>query len=164
MRRLMSWPKRQLRPRRQQCSRFPFPKAVQNKISSSELWPSGRGVGMMASMAAPHQIITKVGLRNHNWPRQLIQFIREHGPFPSYLFRFGKHPDNCCACGEAGTPFRYATKYRLALSYHLRCPADQRIEAWLKSITNHRLIRNKIIDLLNFITSQEDLLKSEQPE
>ncbi|GBM00323.1 hypothetical protein AVEN_32662-1 [Araneus ventricosus] len=32
----------------------PFPEAVQNKISSSEHWPSGRGVGMMALMAAPH--------------------------------------------------------------------------------------------------------------
>ncbi|GBN87798.1 hypothetical protein AVEN_262282-1 [Araneus ventricosus] len=79
-------------------------------------------------------------------------------------FRFGKHPDNCCACGETGTPFHYATKCRLTLSYRLKCPADQHTEAWLKSITNHRLLRNKIIDLLNFITSQEDLLKSEQPE
>ncbi|GBM38320.1 hypothetical protein AVEN_158349-1 [Araneus ventricosus] len=111
-----------------------------------------------------YEIIKKVGLRNHNWPRQLIQFITGHGPFPSYLFRFGKHPDNYCACGEPGTPFHYATKCRLTLSYHLKCPADQHIEAWLKSITNHRLLRNKIIDLLNFITNQEDLLKSEQPE
>ncbi|GBN88636.1 hypothetical protein AVEN_224931-1 [Araneus ventricosus] len=84
--------------------------------------------------------------------------------FPSYLFRFGIHPDNCCACGEPGTPFHYATKCRLTLSYHLKCPADQHKEAWLKSITNHRLLRNKIIDLLNFITSQEHLLKSEHPE
>ncbi|GBM00067.1 hypothetical protein AVEN_214134-1 [Araneus ventricosus] len=111
-----------------------------------------------------YEIIKKLGLRNHNWPRQLIQFITGHGPFPSYLFRFGKHPDNCCACREPDTPFDYATNCRLTLSYHLKCPADQHIEAWLKSITNHRLLRNKIIDLLIFITSQEDLLKSEQPE
>ncbi|GBO01114.1 hypothetical protein AVEN_160578-1 [Araneus ventricosus] len=50
------------------------------------------------------------------------------------------------------------------VSYHLRCPADQHIEAWMKSITNHRLLANEIIDILNFITSQEDLVKSEQPE
>ncbi|GBM91222.1 hypothetical protein AVEN_211513-1 [Araneus ventricosus] len=86
-----------------------------------------------------------------------------HGPFPSYLFRFGKHPDNCCACGEPGTPHQYATKCHLTLSYHVRCPADQYLEAWMKSITNHRLLTNKIIDLLNFIISQEDVLKSEQP-
>ncbi|GBN49074.1 hypothetical protein AVEN_38074-1 [Araneus ventricosus] len=111
-----------------------------------------------------YEIIKKVGLRNHNWPRQLIQFITGHVPFPSYLFRFRKHPDNCCAFREPGTTFHYATKCHLTFSYHLKCPADQHIEAWLKSITNHRLLRNKIIDLLNFITSQEDLLKSEQPE
>ncbi|GBL74646.1 hypothetical protein AVEN_206741-1 [Araneus ventricosus] len=111
-----------------------------------------------------YEIIRKVGLRNHNCPRQLIQFITGHGPFPSYLFRFGKQQDNCCACEEPGTPFHYATKCRLTLSYHLKCLADQHIEAWLKSITNHRLLRNKIIDLLNFITSQEYLLKFEQPE
>ncbi|GBN27134.1 hypothetical protein AVEN_120329-1 [Araneus ventricosus] len=106
-----------------------------------------------------YEIIKKVGLRNHNWRRQFIQFITRHGPFPSYLFRFGKHPNNCCACGEPGTPFHLATK----LSYHLRYPADQHIEAWMKSISNHRLLTNKIIDL-NFIISQEDLLKSEQPQ
>ncbi|GBO24672.1 hypothetical protein AVEN_216139-1 [Araneus ventricosus] len=44
-------------------------------------------------------------------------------------------------------------KCRLTLSYHLRCPEDQHMEAWTKSITNHCL--------LNFITSHEDLLKSE---
>ncbi|GBM74830.1 hypothetical protein AVEN_254954-1 [Araneus ventricosus] len=74
-----------------------------------------------------------------------------------------KHPDNCCACGEPGTP-HYATKCSLTLSYHLRCPADQRKGAWMKSLTNHRLLTNKIIDLLNFTTSKEDLLQSEQPE
>ncbi|GBO41697.1 hypothetical protein AVEN_199300-1 [Araneus ventricosus] len=76
----------------------------------------------------------------------------------------GKRPDNCCACGEPGTLFHYATKCRLTLSYHLWCPADQHIEAWMKLITNHCLLTNKIIDLLNFITIQEDLLKSEQAE
>ncbi|GBM18366.1 hypothetical protein AVEN_72717-1 [Araneus ventricosus] len=100
-----------------------------------------------------YEIIKKVGLRNHNWPRQLIQFITGHGPFPSYLFRFGKHPGNCCVCGEPGIPFHYTIKYRLTLSYHLRYRADQHIEAWMKSVTNHRLLTSKIIDLLNFITS-----------
>ncbi|GBM42309.1 hypothetical protein AVEN_235019-1 [Araneus ventricosus] len=87
-----------------------------------------------------YEIIKKVRLRNHNWPIQLIQFITGHGPFPTYLFRFGNHPENCCACGKPGTPFLYATKYHLTLSYHLRCPADQHIEAWLESITNHRTV------------------------
>ncbi|GBN48215.1 hypothetical protein AVEN_242799-1 [Araneus ventricosus] len=39
-----------------------------------------------------YEIIKKVGHRNHNWSRQLIQFITGHGPFPSYLFRFEKKP------------------------------------------------------------------------
>ncbi|GBN04530.1 hypothetical protein AVEN_256371-1 [Araneus ventricosus] len=118
----------------------------------------------MTLTAAPHMVIKKVGLRNHNWPRQLIQFITGHEPFPSYLFPFVKLQDKCSACGEPGTPLHYATQCRLTLSYHLRCPAVQHIEAWMKSITNHRLLTNKIINLLNFITSQKDLLKSEQPE
>ncbi|GBN55847.1 hypothetical protein AVEN_10885-1, partial [Araneus ventricosus] len=75
-----------------------------------------------------------------------------------------KKLDNCCACGEPDTTLHYAAKWRLTLSYHLRCPADQHIEAWMKSIINHRLLTNKIIDLLIFITCQEKLLKSEQPE
>ncbi|GBN21044.1 hypothetical protein AVEN_75948-1 [Araneus ventricosus] len=62
-----------------------------------------------------YEIIKKVGLRNHNWPRQLIQFITGRLPFPSYLFRFGKHPHNCCVCGEPGTHFHYTIKYRLTL-------------------------------------------------
>ncbi|GBN42932.1 hypothetical protein AVEN_228885-1 [Araneus ventricosus] len=38
-----------------------------------------------------HKVLHKVELKSHYWPRQLIQFITEHGPFPSYLKRFGKH-------------------------------------------------------------------------
>ncbi|GBM66415.1 hypothetical protein AVEN_13011-1 [Araneus ventricosus] len=60
-------------------------------------------------------------------------------------------------------PLHYATKCHLTLSYLLRCPAHQNIEALMKSLTNHHLLTNKIMDLLNFITNQ-DLLKSEQPE
>ncbi|GBM28070.1 hypothetical protein AVEN_35887-1 [Araneus ventricosus] len=63
-----------------------------------------------------YEVIKKVGLRNHYWARQLIQFIAGHGPLPSYLFIFGKHPHNCCTCGEACTPLHYATKCRLTLS------------------------------------------------
>ncbi|GBO42338.1 hypothetical protein AVEN_182306-1 [Araneus ventricosus] len=114
---------------------IPFPEAVQNEISSSEHWPNSRDIGMMNGRST-YEVIKKVGLRNHNWPRKLIQFITGHGPFPSYLFRFGKHTDNCCACGEFGTSLHYATKCRITLYYHLRCPADLYIEAWMKSITN----------------------------
>ncbi|GBO01509.1 hypothetical protein AVEN_181646-1 [Araneus ventricosus] len=52
-----------------------------------------------------YEVIKKVGLRNPHWPRQLIRFITGHGPFPSYLFRFGKHPYNCCACGVPGVTY-----------------------------------------------------------
>ncbi|GBM47499.1 hypothetical protein AVEN_79629-1 [Araneus ventricosus] len=111
-----------------------------------------------------YQDIKKVGLRNYYWPRQAHTVYHRTLALPILSFRLGKHPGNCCSCGEPGTPLHYATKCRLTLSYLLRCPADQHIEACMKSITNHRLEINKIIDLLNFITSQEDLLKSEQPE
>ncbi|GBN39268.1 hypothetical protein AVEN_257252-1 [Araneus ventricosus] len=106
----------------------------------------------------------KVGLQNHNWPRQFMKFIIGNGPFPFYLFRFGKHPEKCCACGEPGTPFHYATKFRLTFSYHLRCPADQHTDGWIKSITKLRLLTNKITDLLNLTIIQEDLFKSGLPE
>ncbi|GBM07535.1 hypothetical protein AVEN_100731-1 [Araneus ventricosus] len=52
-----------------------------------------------------YEVKKKVGLRNHYWPRQLIQFITGHGPHPSYLFLFGKHPDNCCAVENLGRLF-----------------------------------------------------------
>ncbi|GBM87251.1 hypothetical protein AVEN_31981-1 [Araneus ventricosus] len=111
-----------------------------------------------------YEVIKKVGLRNHYWPGQLVQFITGQGPFPSYLFRFGKQPDNCCACGESGHLFTMPPSAASRIFYHLRFPAYQDIEVWMKSITNHRLLTNRVIDLLNFISSQEDLLKSEQPE
>ncbi|GBL98086.1 hypothetical protein AVEN_84588-1 [Araneus ventricosus] len=59
-----------------------------------------------------YEVTKKVGIRNRYCPRQLIQFIIGHGHFLYYLFGFGKHPDNCCACGEAGTPLYYDTKWR----------------------------------------------------
>ncbi|CAL1296084.1 unnamed protein product [Larinioides sclopetarius] len=72
-----------------------------------------------------HQVIPKVEGKSHNWPRQLIQFVTGHGPFPAYLHRFGIHPDSYCACGEEGTPFHYATSCHITASYHFTCPQDR---------------------------------------
>ncbi|GBN07505.1 hypothetical protein AVEN_244882-1 [Araneus ventricosus] len=111
-----------------------------------------------------HKVITKVGLRSHNWPSELTQFITGHGPFPFYLYLFGKHPDDNCACGKVGTPIHYVTKCRLTLPLHLKFPAVQHREAWMISVTSRRQLINKIVQLLDYIIINEDQLKSDHPD
>ncbi|GBO26896.1 Retrovirus-related Pol polyprotein from type-1 retrotransposable element R1, partial [Araneus ventricosus] len=81
-----------------------------------------------------HKVIPKVSLKTYNWPRQVTHFVTEHGPFPYYLHRFGKHRDPFCACGEEGTPLHYAVHCPLTASYHFRDPGDQHLDAWRKSL------------------------------
>ncbi|GBM22055.1 Putative protein in type-1 retrotransposable element R1DM [Araneus ventricosus] len=119
------------------------------------LWDRGK------NGRSTHDVLPKVSNSLHNWPRQVTQFITGHGPFPAYLFRFGKHPDDLCACGQEGTPFHYATACPITESFHLKCPREEHKTAWHKSIVENVSISQKVVKLIDFMALNEHLVKSE---
>ncbi|GBN59877.1 hypothetical protein AVEN_143429-1 [Araneus ventricosus] len=78
-----------------------------------------------------YSIIPKISYKQLHWSRECIQFATGHGPFPSYLKRFGLHSTDYCGCGEIGNPLRYATRCPLTLSYHYKEPSPQCIHSLL---------------------------------
>ncbi|XP_071035183.1 uncharacterized protein [Parasteatoda tepidariorum] len=81
-----------------------------------------------------YEILPKVSFKNSKWPKELIMFITEHGPFRTYLKRFQLSRHKLCSCGEIGSPLHYATKCLLTESYHFKIPMEQNIIAWKKQI------------------------------
>ncbi|GBN30928.1 hypothetical protein AVEN_183436-1 [Araneus ventricosus] len=84
-----------------------------------------------------YSIIPKLSNKQLHWSRECIQFATGHGPFPSYLKRFGLHPTDYCGCGEIGNPLHYATRWPLILSYHHKEPSPQFIvHGWKSALRN----------------------------
>ncbi|GBN35109.1 hypothetical protein AVEN_161664-1 [Araneus ventricosus] len=54
-----------------------------------------------------YNILPKVSRTQASWSGESILFAMDHGPFPSYLYRFRLHYSNICACGEKGDPLHY---------------------------------------------------------
>ncbi|GBL94037.1 hypothetical protein AVEN_185013-1 [Araneus ventricosus] len=158
---MMSWPKRQSRPRRQQCSRYqpPLPRSsAKQDIKQRALAKWQRFWDDDINGRSTYEVTKKVRLRNHYWQRQLIQFITEHGSSHLIFSDLENTRTTAVPVENLARLFTIPSKYHLTLSYHLMCPADQHIEACMKSITIHRLLTNKIIDPLNFITSKKTYL------
>ncbi|GBM24507.1 hypothetical protein AVEN_254020-1 [Araneus ventricosus] len=103
-------------------------------------------------------IIPKISNKRLNWSREYIQFAAGHGPFPSYLKRFGLHSTDYPGCGKIGNPLHCATRCPLTLSYHHKEPSPQFIVHWWKSALSSR--RN-IDHLITFMATDEALIKSQ---
>ncbi|GBM05437.1 hypothetical protein AVEN_94739-1 [Araneus ventricosus] len=81
-----------------------------------------------------------VSLRPTNWIREDVIFFSQHGPFPAYLKRF--HLSDIC--GEIGTALYYATECIHTVSWHMRKPAPNFEQEWLKRVANNLVSRQKI--------------------
>ncbi|GBM40582.1 hypothetical protein AVEN_172209-1 [Araneus ventricosus] len=108
-----------------------------------------------------YSIIPKISNKELQWYRECIQFATIHGPFPSYLKRFDLHSTDYCVCGEIGNPLHNATRCPLALSYRHKGPRPQFIVYWWQSALSSKLSRRNIDNLITFLASNEDIIKSQ---
>ncbi|GBM31247.1 hypothetical protein AVEN_223445-1 [Araneus ventricosus] len=106
-----------------------------------------------------HKILPKVSLSPQGWPRELVQFVTEHGPFLSDLKRIERQSTDNCACGAVGNPLHYATECPLTESYHMTKPSLEHLTAWYKSVTANKGSIDKVVLLIRFITDNEHLSK-----
>ncbi|GBM86405.1 hypothetical protein AVEN_247444-1 [Araneus ventricosus] len=66
-----------------------------------------------------------------------------------------------CGCREIGNPLHYATRCPLTLSYHHKEPSPQFIVHWWKSALSRKLSGRNIDNLITFLATNEDLIKSQ---
>ncbi|GBM76206.1 hypothetical protein AVEN_55042-1 [Araneus ventricosus] len=107
-----------------------------------------------------YSIIPKISNKQLHWSRECTQFATGHGLFPSYLKRFCLHSTDYCGCGEIGNPLHYATRCPLTLSYHHKESSPQFIVNWWKSALSIKLSRQNTDNLITFLATNEDLIKS----
>ncbi|GBN02176.1 RNA-directed DNA polymerase from mobile element jockey [Araneus ventricosus] len=108
-------------------------------------------------------IMPSVSLRPTNWIREDVIFFSQHGPFPAYLKIFHLSDSYYCSCGGIGTALHYATECIYTVSWHMRKPAANFEQEWLKRVANNLVSRKKIRGIIKFIRENRDLFRPPQP-
>ncbi|GBM95257.1 hypothetical protein AVEN_199257-1 [Araneus ventricosus] len=108
-----------------------------------------------------YSIIPKISNKELHWSRECIQFATGHGPSLSYLKRFGLHSTDYCGYEGIENLLHYVTRCPLILSYHHKEPSPQFIVHWWKSVLSIKPSRRNIDNLITFLATNEDLIKSQ---
>ncbi|GBL80262.1 hypothetical protein AVEN_92197-1 [Araneus ventricosus] len=106
-----------------------------------------------------YNIMPSVRLCPTNWIREDAIFFSQHGPFPAYLKRFHLSDNDYCGCGGIGTTLHYATECIYSVSWHMRKPAPNFEQEWLKRVANNLVSRQKIRGIIKFINENRDLFR-----
>ncbi|GBM06663.1 hypothetical protein AVEN_190881-1 [Araneus ventricosus] len=106
-----------------------------------------------------YNIMPSVSLRPTNWIREDVIFFSQHGPFPAYLKRFHLSDSDYCNCGGIGTALHYAMECIYTVSWHMRKPAPNFEQEWLKRVANNLVSRQKIRGIIKFISENRDLFR-----
>ncbi|GBN44732.1 hypothetical protein AVEN_113120-1 [Araneus ventricosus] len=93
----------------------------------------------------------------NKWIRENVIFFSQHGPFPAYLKRFRLYDSDYCRSGGIGTALHYATECIYTMSWHMRKPAPNFEQEWLKRVANSLVSRHKIRMIVKFISENRDL-------
>ncbi|GBM97695.1 hypothetical protein AVEN_29986-1 [Araneus ventricosus] len=64
-----------------------------------------------------------------------------------------------CSCGGIGTALHYATECIYTVSWHIRKPAPNFEQEWLKRVANNLVSRQKIPGIIKFISENRDLFR-----
>ncbi|GBM62907.1 hypothetical protein AVEN_11363-1 [Araneus ventricosus] len=87
-----------------------------------------------------------------NWIREDVIFFSQHRPFPAYLKRFHLSYSGYCSCGGIGTALHYATECIYTVSWHMRKPAPNFEQEWLKRVANNLVSRQRIRGIMKFMS------------
>ncbi|GBL99501.1 hypothetical protein AVEN_68785-1 [Araneus ventricosus] len=106
-----------------------------------------------------YNIMPSVSLRPTNWIREDVTFFSQHGPFPAYLKRFHLSDSDFCSCGGIGTALHYATECICTVSWHMRKPAPNFEQEWLKRVANNLVSWHKIRGIVKFMSENRDIFR-----
>ncbi|GBM84266.1 hypothetical protein AVEN_102016-1 [Araneus ventricosus] len=67
--------------------------------------------------------VPQVNINRASFNSRTNQFITAHGPFVTYLHRFGLCSHDRCFCGAEGDPNRYATVCPVTKPFHFTKPS-----------------------------------------
>ncbi|GBO40466.1 hypothetical protein AVEN_7877-1 [Araneus ventricosus] len=76
-----------------------------------------------------------------------------------YLKRFHLSDSDFCSCGGIGTALHYATECIYTVSWHMRKPAPNFEQEWLKRVANNLVSRQKIRGIIKFVSENRDLFR-----
>ncbi|GBM13825.1 hypothetical protein AVEN_44095-1 [Araneus ventricosus] len=121
---------------------------------------TGRKIyNIMPSVTLRPTNIIKITSSLIKWIREDVIFFSQHGPFPAYLKRFQLSDSDFCSCGGIGTALMNATECIYTVSWHMRKPAPNFEQEWLKRVANNLISQHKIRGTIKFMNENRDLFR-----
>ncbi|GFV23543.1 RNase H domain-containing protein [Trichonephila clavipes] len=126
-------------------------KTLQNKlIGGWESWWSNSNTGLRVKFFFPNSF----DIYPHS--SYVTQFLTNHGPFVSYLYRFKLKTFPTCLCSCVGDADHYVFAYPLTKDFHLVSPSQNAKKAWLQSIVRNPSIHFKLKSCIQIAYSIRD--------
>ncbi|GBO21565.1 hypothetical protein AVEN_247158-1 [Araneus ventricosus] len=89
----------------------------------------------------------------------LINFYMISGVDFVYTMLFHLSDSDYCSCGGIGTALHYATECIYTVSWHMRKPAPNFEQEWLKRVANNLVSRQKIRGIIKFMSGNRELFR-----
>jgi ribonuclease HI len=92
----------------------------------------------------------------------LNTLLTNHGPFPSYHYRFKlvDIPSPLCICGSFGNSEHYMFQCKLTKSFHFKKPSSEHNQKWTQNINNNKFLLNKTKNLITWLNENIESLYS----
>ncbi|GBN78857.1 hypothetical protein AVEN_127717-1 [Araneus ventricosus] len=78
-----------------------------------------------------------------------IRALRRHGPFVTYLQRFGLSSHDRCVCGDKGDPNHYATVCPVTKPFHFTKPSAENLSTWCENIAQDKRSLARLLKILH---------------
>ncbi|GBM77108.1 hypothetical protein AVEN_77626-1 [Araneus ventricosus] len=82
--------------------------------------------------------VPQVNINRASFKSRTNQFITGHGPFVTYLHRFGLCSHHRCVCGAKGDPNHYATVCPVTKPFHFKKPSAENLSTWCENIVQNK--------------------------
>ncbi|XP_035205447.1 uncharacterized protein LOC118180467 [Stegodyphus dumicola] len=113
---------------------LPLPGSYLKKLTSIQLSQQQLRWDTFNTGRRTHKFVSKVSTNFLSSALALTTFLTGHGPFLTYLFRFGLSNNEQCKCGVTGTPDHYVFNCSLTSAFHLNRPADTFWKEWTNNL------------------------------
>ncbi|XP_035215127.1 uncharacterized protein LOC118188742 [Stegodyphus dumicola] len=97
-----------------------------------------------------YNYIPKVNTTLHSRHSALTHFLTGHGPFPTYLKRFGLASQDQCACGSRGDVEHFVFECQYTSNWLLRRPPAAHKEYWANNTLHRGPVLKKLIKIMSY--------------
>ncbi|GBL93554.1 hypothetical protein AVEN_59737-1 [Araneus ventricosus] len=95
--------------------------------------------------------VPQVNIIKASFNSRTNQFIPHHGPFVTYLHRFGLCSHDRCIFGAKGDSNHYATVFPVTKPFHFSKPSAENLSTWCENIAQGQNFLAPLMSIMNIL-------------